>query len=219
MRRSEGSARPEAPYLTQLRNSAGGIISGRWPYILLCENSCTENTDGYTVRVVVDRTDHCHCAGACAGILDEGGGDRNIRNSTIYIEDPPIDESGRRRWTDDPDLNGKIVDDNLGAVVVRWLYLPTAVLHEMGHVVGLLDLYGIPGFFLPYGPRRHRDDNACTIPRHPIPQPHILEIRTQIARGTSHAYTDPDNSVGVGDRLQHNRTGGGVRRGLRGTSG
>ena len=30
--------------------------------------------------------------------------------------------------------------------MVRCLYLPTAVLHELGHVIGLLDLYRIPGF-------------------------------------------------------------------------
>ena len=127
-------------------NVAGGGTSGRWPYISFCENSCPENTDGYTVRVVVEPTNHCQRASACAGLLDEGGGDRHLRNSTIYIEYPPLDLNGRRRWTDDPDLNGKLVDNAPGVVRVRWIYLPTAVLHELGHVIGLIDLYGIAGF-------------------------------------------------------------------------
>ena len=134
-------------------NSAGGGTSGRWPYILFCENSCPENNDGYTVQVVVNTSDHCPHAGACAGILDEGGGDRNIRDSTIYIENPPFDRNGRRRWTDDPDLNGEEVNDMnvlTHGEVQHWLYLPTAVLHEMGHVIGLIDLYGIADDFPAY---------------------------------------------------------------------
>ena len=67
--------------------------------------------------------------------------DKHVGPSTLYVEQPPRDLNGTRRWTDDPTLDDTQVPRTRPAVY--YIYLPTVILHELGHAIGLMDLYDI----------------------------------------------------------------------------
>ena len=146
-------------------NRAAGGAAGTWPYILFCENTtCTGNADMYVISIEVDTTDRCASV-ACAGIVpivDSTTRHKHIGNSSIYIEEPARAAGTRYRWTDSPGLHKKRVPDT--SPVEYYWYLPTTMLHELGHAVGLDDLYNEPGGYPNHLMGGLSDSTLTTIP-------------------------------------------------------
>ena len=128
---------------TEWSRSLGGIAQ-TWPYIQVCKkDSCTTNGDGYVVTVVINTSNHCKTSTACAGVQPSvSANDYHVGHVTIYIENPGYAKGKKYHWTMDPDLHNKKVPGN-PRPPVTYYYLPTAMLHEFGHAVGLIDLYDI----------------------------------------------------------------------------
>ena len=139
-------ARAALPEGAQAWNQAGGGTS-TWPFLLYCETWCNENADGHAVTVEIVGSDACKpVACASVGVNEED----HIATLTIKIEHPPVSKKDLKVWTGDSSLHNVFVDfENLSEG--KYSHMLTAILHEMGHALGLDDLYGdVAGNFTGY---------------------------------------------------------------------
>ena len=139
-------ARAALPEGAQAWNQAGGATS-TWPFLLFCETWCNENADGHAVTVEIVGSDACEpVACASVGVNEED----HITTLTINIEHPPVNKEKPAKWTDDSSLHNVFVNFNKTAEG-KYFHMLTAILHEMGHALGLDDLYGdVAGNFTGY---------------------------------------------------------------------
>ena len=133
-------------------NKAGGATS-TWPYLLYCETSCDENTDDNVVTVEIVGSSGCKDSVACASVgfnEEDHIEEDHIATLTIKIEHPPVIKKRPAKWTDDSSLHNVFVNfENLSEG--KHFHMLTAILHEMGHALGLDDLYGdVAGNFTGY---------------------------------------------------------------------
>ncbi len=127
-------------------NSAGG--SGSWPNVKLCEDDCSGNLDGLKVPIRTSPSTACDSIACVAFDLLTGKDDEHKQYPTkMTIEYPALASSGNPgvpdleyRWTLVPSLHKDPVNGLLGEFP-KWFYLPSTILHEFGHVLGLEDLY------------------------------------------------------------------------------
>ena len=143
------------------------------PDITIClQGQCgTKNQDGKTVLVDVivgsgvstfdDFANVPDCGGGVAcvkslegDVTDYADGQGHMRNLEIIIEHPAWEQTRRdyprrnqRRilWTTDPELHQDWVDEE-GGFNPKWKYLPQTFMHELGHTLGLADLYRFGGY-------------------------------------------------------------------------
>lgn len=114
-----------------------------------CETPCGQNGDGGVIKVkpaiLTDLSKWnfgCSTSGACVKNLPtklEG----HIRNHDMVFEQPPDSGEGTRehphqryRWTLDPSKTGKTGMNNAHPDET-WAHLPSTILHEFGHAVGI----------------------------------------------------------------------------------
>ncbi len=135
-------------------NSKAGGTTGTWPDVKFCPHPCGRNADGFVIDVRVEASrSACKTTIACAKIRKTaatGGNGRHIVSSSVVIEQPAIEVNRNTGlltswwWTDNPHLDGWEVTLASGDKYTYW-YLPSTMLHELGHVLGLDDLYNITG--------------------------------------------------------------------------
>ena len=91
----------------------------------------------------------CGYVAACIGGIAHGEAlpytqlaDQNghIKNLPIAIEEPAYYYSTRILWTNDPNVHWNTLKLSKGRIG-RFLYLPSTIMHEFGHTLGLHDLY------------------------------------------------------------------------------
>ena len=155
-------ARAALPLGAKEWNTAGGGTS-TWPFLLFCETSCDENADGHVVTVTIVGSSGCGNSVACASVGVNGDG--HIATLTVNIEHPPENKGKPAKWTDDSSLHNVFVNfRNLSEG--KHFHMLTAILHGMGHALGLDDLYGdVAGNFTSYlmGPLS-KHDAATSVP-------------------------------------------------------
>ena len=151
----------------------------------LCKSAaCTTNDDGYVISIQTSLSSS-KCKGLACHIGQEKvtsiTDDRHLGNGTIWIEEAPVqrvdayDATGVvvkteyffYRWTDQARLFKQTVPDT-GAgprdPVQHYAYLPTIMLHELGHALGLSDLYKEPGGYPSYLMGTLSSSTVTTIP-------------------------------------------------------
>ena len=140
-------ARAALPLGAQAWNQAGGATS-TWPFLLFCETSCDENADGHVVTVTIVGSDGCRDSVACVNMRFNE--EDHITTLTIKIEHPPVNKEKPAKWADDSSLHNVFVDF-YDLSKGKYFHMLTATLHEMGHALGLDDLYGdVAGNFTGY---------------------------------------------------------------------
>lgn len=145
------------------------------PGITLCENGKTcpsyspsNPNDGRIVYIKQGDGWTCEEAKACyrpnSGSMTDNDG--YLNGGTIYIEHPASEGYYRKvffEWTNDPSLNLDKISDKPPKY---YEYLPDTVMHEIGHGLGLYDLYNA-GWFGGYRNsvmRSHHDQTPQSLP-------------------------------------------------------
>ena len=135
------TAAERADFLDVIEDAVNAWNSVGWPNVKLCKNDCSDNFDGLSVPIRT--TPSTVCTGiACVtfGVLAGKDDEHKYYPTNMTIEFPPIAGSSKYQWTLNPSLHEESVDKLLG-VFPKWFYLPSTILHEFGHVLGLEDLY------------------------------------------------------------------------------
>ena len=116
------------------------------PPLTVCEWNCSENTDGYVVKIVVTDEDKCEDSAACFEYRQT----EHIAEATIYIEGPlgTLKDGTKIAWTMNPNHSLTTYDEltPFGPKRVQIWYLPGVMTHEMGHSLGALDFYLSPAY-------------------------------------------------------------------------
>ena len=109
-----------------------------WPNIKFCTAPCSENRDGRVTPIKIASSSECKTSVACATFAPTAN---HITSSTVWIEDPPAIPQEQRyfQWTGTRSLHEKEVP-NASQSGTRYYYMPSAMLHEFGHLIGLDDL-------------------------------------------------------------------------------
>ena len=135
-------------YAISIWTNHGG---GTWPHTTFCETGCSTNRDGHVVTIKTDPGGNTcgNDAPACvetAWVRDSNNHDHLV-DMPLIIENPGTGtEDGADRvyvWTDDHWMHGVRVYPGTsipGLDIWFYKYLPSVVLHEMGHTMGLTDL-------------------------------------------------------------------------------
>ena len=129
-------------------NAWNNAASSTWPLVKLCKDDCSGNLDGLSVPIRTSPSTACGGI-ACVtfGVLAGKDDEHRDYPTKMTIEYPAIVSSSQPgvpdleyRWTLVPSLHKQPVDILLGGFP-KWFYLPSTILHEFGHVLGLEDLY------------------------------------------------------------------------------
>ena len=117
-------------------NNVGGGSS--WPFVKFCPLPCSSNPDGRVTPIKVGPSSKCDTSVACATFATTTN---HITSSTVWIEDPPAIPQRQQyfRWTGERNLHKKVVPRH-HRPGTRYYYMPSAMLHEFGHLIGLDDL-------------------------------------------------------------------------------
>ena len=108
----------------------------------------------YVNIVPPNRLGPCTGDRACIRAIDEGrlaDSDGHMKSLALWIAQPGVHKDIYARiikvyiWTDDPTVQGREVMGvearSHPGVAPKWGYLPQTLMHELGHAIGLHDLY------------------------------------------------------------------------------
>ena len=137
------TAAERADFLDVIEDAVNVWNSVGWPNVKLCKNNCSDNFDGLSVPIRT--TPSTACGGiACVtfGVLAGKDDEHKYYPTKMTIEYPPIAGSNKYEWTLDPLEHEQPVPVAPPAMSdTTYFYLPSTILHEFGHVLGLEDLY------------------------------------------------------------------------------
>ena len=120
-----------------------------WPHVKFCKDSCSENSDGHIIEIKAGLANECSIARACFKGIRSTNGHRHLRSGVVWLEQPATmqDDEGMVKelvWTEDPDKHDKVVPGSMASNRKYWWFLLPTVLHELGHTLGMTDLYKAP---------------------------------------------------------------------------
>ena len=127
-------------------------LAGSWPDIVFCELGDSRhpecrgrNSDSNIVTVALSDHPYYSCGPRTACVLAESDSKEHLYDVALVIEMPPTQSTTPAdttlAWTDDKDRHGSF--DMVEGAVYRYIWMPVFTLHEWGHTIGLLDLYGV----------------------------------------------------------------------------
>ena len=122
------------------KNAWNNVARDSWPFVEICENDCDGNLDGLNMAVKTSSTTACRGI-ACVerSTLIGQDGEHVYYPAQMTIESPAVTYQGViYRWTNDASLHGREVPNGIADY---YFHLPSTVVHEFGHVLGLDDLY------------------------------------------------------------------------------
>lgn len=129
-----------------------GVGSSEWPHIKFCKDPCIENSDGHVIEIKAGLANECRHARACfeGYFTITPDGHRHLAMGVVWLEQPATLEDGRGMvqkylvWTEDPDKHNQEAPGYMPSNPKHWWFLLPTVLHELGHALGMTDLYKAP---------------------------------------------------------------------------
>ncbi len=125
-----------------------GVGSSEWPHIKFCTDPCSENSDGHFIDIKAGQANECRHARACfkGYFTTTPDGHKHLRMGVVWLEQPAtiVSEEGEEEkivWTEDPNDHRQITPDYSPSNPEVWWFLLPTVLHELGHTLGMSDLY------------------------------------------------------------------------------
>ena len=128
---SEGRILREA--IVDAAQAWNAVANSGWLSVRICGDGCPSNTDTQRIPVKSKPDDTCSSPACVTGVSD-----KHMSSTKVYLEVPAAIEGLALpvKWTDDPSKHER-VDSG-----VFYVFAPSVVLHEFGHILGLDDLYG-----------------------------------------------------------------------------
>ena len=134
---------PDTPFyntpILQAMNAWNRALTSSWTGVAFCEGDCPGNDDHVVIPIKEGRNNDCGDPAAC---FTYRAVDSHLVGDEVIIEEPARHHNTRYLWTLNPRLHRQEGTFPSGERFVS-VYLPTAFLHEFGHLAGLDDLTGV----------------------------------------------------------------------------